>query len=475
MYQLLFLLSTLIGICYGLDKTVYSLGIDYGTSGVRGCLINSNMNIIHELSIPHTNNEVSDAVGWENSLNKLLEDSLPLQYRKDLVTICVSGTSASALVYNIKQKKISRNTRMYNYNVLDTNNNKSITGQQAMNCIKSYAPADSAVVASTSTLAKLLSWHFENPLLFEEKLVHQSDYLSYCLRGKPNDIPFISDWHNALKVGYDVAYLDYPVWLKELLISCNLSLDVLPQVIEPGKKAGIISSEIANKYSINECCEVIAGTTDSIAAFIASGADKPGQAVSSLGSTLAIKSISEKRVEDSKRGIYSHRLGNEWLVGGASNVGCAIFRKEGFSNEELELLSRDIDPNEDSHYKYYPLLKQGERFPTNNPLQEPVLDPKPMLIKSSNDVNYNDNQVDRKLYLQGLLHSIAVIEKQGYDALEQLGASPITEVFTAGGGAKNNMWSSMRSRILQKKVSKAFNVEASYGCARLALKYFPKN
>lgn len=51
------------------------------------------------------------------------------------------------------------------------------------------------------------------------------------------------------------------------------------------------------------------GTTDSIAAFLASGADSVGQAVTSLGSTLAIKQLSEQPVDDSRYGVYSHRLG----------------------------------------------------------------------------------------------------------------------------------------------------------------------
>lgn len=58
----------------------------------------------------------------------------------------------------------------------------------------------------------------------------------------------------------------------------------------------------------------MAGTTDSIAAFLASGACQAGQAVTSLGSTLAIKMLSTVPVEDNSRGIYSHRLGTQWLV-----------------------------------------------------------------------------------------------------------------------------------------------------------------
>lgn len=54
---------------------------------------------------------------------------------------------------------------------------------------------------------------------------------------------------------------------------------------------------------------------DSVAAFLAAGVGAPGDAVSSLGSTLAVKLLSERRVDDGAFGIYSHRLGDRWLVG----------------------------------------------------------------------------------------------------------------------------------------------------------------
>jgi sugar (pentulose or hexulose) kinase len=54
---------------------------------------------------------------------------------------------------------------------------------------------------------------------------------------------------------------------------------------------------------------VCAGTTDSVAAFVAAGITEAGQAVTSLGSTLAIKMLSENRVDDAAYGVYSHRLG----------------------------------------------------------------------------------------------------------------------------------------------------------------------
>jgi sugar (pentulose or hexulose) kinase len=105
-------------------------------------------------------------------------------------------------------------------------------------------------------------------------------------------------------------------------------------------------------------CLVCAGTTDSIAAFLASGASTPGVAVTSLGSTLVLKLLSRTRIEDSRFGIYSHRLGDLWLTGGASNTGGAVLR-QFFTDEQIKHLSCQIEPSTESSLNYYPLLNQA--------------------------------------------------------------------------------------------------------------------
>lgn len=115
-----------------------------------------------------------------------------------------------------------------------------------------------------------------------------------------------------------------------------------------------------------------------------------------------------------------------WLVGGASNVGCSILRKENYSNEELEQLSYDISPDFDSPLKYYPLCKVGERFPDNDPNKAPKLDPKPSV--ASNLEPSAAQREQRRLYLHGILQGIANVEVEGYKALRDLGASPLTKV-----------------------------------------------
>jgi len=348
-------------------------------------------------------------------------------------------------------------------------------GKTALAQIAAACPPGSATNAATSTLAKLVSWQLEAPLSPSERLLHQADFCAAILTDalskspSPNSktttdeqVSPQSDWHNALKLGYDVHNLCYPAWLLGFLDERGISREVLPPVTEPGSAVGSLGSAFVER-GFSADCKVIAGTTDSIAAFLAAGATRPGQAVTSLGSTLAVKLLSRKPVADDSRGIYSHRLGDQWLVGGASNVGCAIFRQEGFSDDELRELSKAIDPAAPSVTTaggggggYYPLLKPGERFPVNDPNKQPVLDPRPPAVS-------------RGAFLHGLLLAIAQVEQQGYAALAQLGADAVTEVRTAGGGSKNDVWTAMRAGLLGVPVVRADNADAAFGAARLGL------
>lgn len=89
-----------------------------------------------------------------------------------------------------------------------------------------------------------------------------------------------------------------------------------------------------------------------------------------MGSTLAIKLLSTTRIEDARFGVYSHRLDDKWLVGGASNTGGAVLRQI-FTDEQLEKLSEQINPMEASPLDYYPLQTVGERFPVADPNMAP--------------------------------------------------------------------------------------------------------
>jgi sugar (pentulose or hexulose) kinase len=289
-----------------------------------------------------------------------------------------------------------------------------------------------------------LFWWSERPDFGRASyFLHQADWLGFLLHGKLG----IGDYHNALKLGYDVENCRYPDWLRSLPF-----FPLLPEILAPGTPIGTVSAEIARRFHLRADCQVSAGTTDSIAAFLAVGARAVGDAVTSLGSTLVIKLLSDTRVDAARYGIYSHRWGNLWLAGGASNTGGAVLRRF-FTDEEIGALSLEIDPARESPLDYYPLLRPGDRFLSDDPLLPPRLEPRPE---------------DDREFLHGLLESIARIEASGYRRLRELGAGDPRRVYTAGGGANNPTWSKIRERHLGVPVLPSARTEAAYGSAWLA-------
>jgi D-ribulokinase len=408
------------------------LGIDFGTSGARAMVIDDEACILLEVRYPWETSVVPDlAATWQMALLTLLE-YIPGELRKEIKAIAINGTSSTVLLVDGNGQPVAA-PLLYNDG----------RGAVVLEQLSKIAPPQHTVLSATSSLAKLL-WMSQLPTFSQARyFLHQADWLAFLLHGNLG----ISDYHNALKLGYDVVQLQYPEWLLQLNIPIQL-----PKVLPPGTPIAELRPEIASNFGFSPDCVVCAGTTDSIAAFLASGAKSPGKAVTSLGSTLVVKLLSRTRVEDARYGIYSHRLGDLWLTGGASNTGGVVLR-QFFTDAELDSLSREIDSSKTSPWDYYPLLQPGDRFPINDPNLPPRLSPRP------------DNPVE---FLHGLLEGIARIEAQGYLLLQQLGTDKLTHVYTAGGGAANKTWTAIRRRNLKVPVKASAQTEAAYGTALLA-------
>ena len=408
------------------------LGIDFGTSGARAIVIDQGKNVVDTRKSSFSTVAPDKlAQTWEDNLFDLIVQ-IPVTIRNRLKAIAINGTSATVLLSDATGKLLTEPI-LYN----------DSRGKEVLEEIKTIAPDNHVVISASSSLAKL--WWWQKQPYFHQAcyLLHQADWLGYLLHGKLG----ISDYHNALKLGYDVDHLCYPGWLQNLPFS-----NLYPQVLAPGAAVGTVTNANCRRLNLSADCMVKTGTTDSIAAFLASGANQPGEAVTSLGSTLVLKLLSRTKVTASEFGIYSHRLGNLWLTGGASNTGGAVL-KHFFTDEQLEQLAAQINPETVSPLEYYPLLEPGDRFPLNDPNLSPQLEPRP------------HEPVE---FLHGLLESMSRIEALGYQKLQDLGADQLTCVYTAGGGAKNAVWRRIRQRYLQVPVTLAENQEAAYGSALLA-------
>ncbi len=409
-------------------------GFDFGTSGARTIVIDADGQVQFEARVSY---DIQDETTWQTALFSLISQIAP-HLRQAFQVIAIDGTSGTFVGCD-GEGKIMVPPQLYNDG----------KGKNALEFLAKVCPDRDVVLSSTSTLARLVNLQQQGEWQPNWYLVHHCDRIAYFLHHRLD----VTDWHNALKLGYDPIGLCYPPSI------LNLGFK-LPLVVAPGTILETIDSLVAKEWGINPGCYVCSGTTDSNSAFLAAvGYEfKPGVAVTSLGSTLTVKVMSQKPLFAQEYGIYSHRWENFWLVGGASNTGGRVL-SHFFKPEQITVLSQNINPAMPTGLDYYPLLEPGERFPVCDPELEPKLTPRPP---------------EDHLFLQGLLEGIARIEREGYDRLASLGADPVSVLYTLGGGATNLVWRDIRQNYLKVHFAQPLHREAAYGTALIALRSLQK-
>ncbi len=422
------------------------LGVDFGTSGVRAAVADhvgrevaqSRMELPPPVLLDGRPAQDPDCwwMAFEDCLGGLSVELAGIGRGLDEVAaISVDGTSGTLLLADSNLIPVTP-ALMYN----------SSGFFEEARAIDPVAPPDSVARGASSALARLLHLQSMPESAKAAHAMHQADWIAARLIGEGG----ISDENNVLKTGYDLTEDCWPEkWFSQL----DVRMDLLPDVQPAGSMIGQVRKSVAQRFGFPPKTRVVAGTTDSIAAFIATGAKSPGDGMTSLGSTLVIKLLSRSPVNDPRHGVYSHRIFGMWLAGGASNAGGEALLKH-FSLEQIVGLSSRIDPEADSGLNYYPLPRPGERFPVSDPKLEPVDSPRP-----ADDVQF----------LQGLFEGLARIERRGYDALEELGAVAVSNVRSTGGGSQNPVLTRIREKALGCPVSSVL-ADAALGSAIIAMR-----
>jgi hypothetical protein len=415
------------------------IGIDLGTSGCRAIAIDEKNTIQGQANVPlpepeRSNSQVEQQADiWWQAIQQLLTTLFQKIAATRVAAICVDGTSSTLLLV-AKDGTPLTPALMYN-------DARSTAQAEA---ISNIAPRDSAAHGPSSGLAKAiwLKQHTDNSNV--SHLAHQADWIIGRLSGQFG----LSDTNNCLKLGYDPINKCWPDWISDLGIPTHW----LPKVMTPGTTIGNIDPQIATQFGLGTHTRIVAGTTDSTAAFIATGASQVGEAVTSLGSTLVCKVISQQPIFAPEFGIYSQPLGHHWLIGGGSNSGGTVLR-QFFTPQQITELTQQLMPEQPTGLDYYPLPGPGERFPVCDPGKQPNMTPRPE---------------DDAVFFQGLLEGMAEIETMGYQRLAELGTPYPISIRTVGGGANNIQWTKIRKKLLGVPMLEAHNKEAAYGAALLA-------
>ena len=445
-----------------MSMSSYVLGIDIGTTGVRGLVVDETGNIVARGNVPLPGPKIvgprheQDAELWWGCTAEALKSTcreLTVNGGRpeNIRALCVDATSGTIVPVDSDLKPL-RDGLMYN----DARASKEA---ERLNTAghKTLGELGYRFNASFS-LAKIL-WLMENePAVIEKtyKVLHQSDFITARMSDAPKRYgECLSDWSNALKSGYDILAHCWPDYISEV----GIDAAKLPEVKKTGQSLGTISGSTAKAFDLDPACLIVAGMTDGTAGCVASGANKIGDMNTTLGTTIVWKMIASGLVSDPGGRLYSHRHpGGGFLPGGAGNSGgegLASFFRGGpqDSGEHLARLAGAIRPGPPTGTITYPLNSSGERFP----------------FVDSNFAPFTSvSKADKILLYRSCLEGIACIERWGYEVGAGLGAECSGEVWTTGKGADIDPWLQIRADILDRPVCRAAHPESAYGAALVA-------
>lgn len=429
-------------------KGNYFIGIDIGTQGARVVLMNaagdkvSTKEEVFPLNNYSREEQMPDQ--WWASCFSLLKtlcnevkSSIDLSHVK---AIGVTSTSGTVIPLD-KQARPLHNAIMYS---------DSRSAAEAAICREAAKASGTNAFSSFNAscgLPKML-W-FVNT--FPEKakqigtFIHAADFITGCLSGNY----FVTDYTNALKSGFDINNLQWPEYIFKNL---PIKKEWFQKVVSSGSPIGYLKEELALQTGLSQKIIITAGMTDGCASQVASGAVKPGDWNTTIGTTLVVKGVTENEIKDPSGAIYCHRHPQGyWMPGGASNTG-ADWVSRLFGEANLDAVNKAAAALIPTMHNAWPLQQQGERFP----------------FVAAQAKGFAPEGLSQPELFAAYMEGVAYIERYAYERIKTLSGEEVVQVFTAGGGSNSHTWLTIRSNVLNLPLRKMKNVSGAAGAAVLA-------
>lgn len=267
-------------------------GVDVGTQGARIVLVDQLGELVaseaQKFELSDTfRQEQSPLIWWTKTMEMLssLTAELPTWVDKsDICAISVTSTSGTVIPLD-KQNRPIHDALMY------SDPRSAAQGERCQEIAKRYVKHGYTGFNASSGISKMC-WFVDT---FPERVddialwIHASDYIVGQLSGNYH----MTDYTNVLKSGYDLETLEWPSFVCEEL---GLKRSWLQDIMPSGTVVGTLLPHLATALGLGEIA-VVVGMTDGCATQMASGAVKPGDWNTTIGTTLVIKGVTQKKCD----------------------------------------------------------------------------------------------------------------------------------------------------------------------------------
>ena len=426
----------------------YYIGLDLGTSGLKGLLVDRLGNVIKEsnesypVHYPRDGWSEQNPEDWIVATRKIVK-TLSQGVEEDVKGISIGGQMHGLVILD-DQDKVIRPAILWNdgRTQKQTDYLNEVIGKERLSTL-------TANIAFAGFTAPKILWMKENePENFAKiaKIMLPKDYVAYMLTGVHS-----CDYSDAS--GTLLLDVEHKCWSKDMCKICSVKEEWLPRLYESYEVTGKVLQEFGLPNAV-----FVAGAGDNAAAAIGTGTVKNGSCNISLGTSGTVFISGDTFSVDKKNALhaFAHANGKWHLMGCILSAASANkwWLEDILKTNDYAGAIKDVSLGENSVY-FLPYL-MGERSPHN-------------------DVNARGAFLGMRANTTREEMNLAVLEGVAFalrDCVEVARSSGtiVSKTAICGGGAKSEVWKKIIANVLNAEVVSLETEQGpSYGAAILAM------
>lgn len=429
------------------------IGLDLGTSGLKGIVLDEDQAVRAEAVVPLTNERPRD--GWSE------QDPAAWIAACEAVMRQLAGQVALDAV-----RGIGLSGHMHGATVLDAadaplrpcilwNDTRSAVQAAALDADPRFRAVTGNIVFPGFTAPKLAWMQQEEPELFAraKRVLLPKDYLRLWLTGEA-----VSEMSDAAGTSWlDVGKRD---WSDDLLAATGLDRSHMPRLVEGSEVSGTLRDALAESWGLPRGVVVAGGGGDNAASAVGVGVVRPGEAFVSLGTSGVLFAASPAYQPDAASAVHTfcHALPDTWhQMGVILAAADAMNWFAGIAGAPAAELTGALgDLRAPGRTMFLPYLG-GERTPHNDAAVRGAF-------------LHLDHGADRAALTRAVLEGVTHAFRDSYDALTGTGTR-IERLIGVGGGTKSDYWvrAIATSLGLPVELPVAGDFGGAFGAARLGM------
>lgn len=429
------------------------IGLDLGTSHLKGIVIDDAQNVCAEASVslslmrPKNGWSEQNPQDWLDATENVMASLANKVNLKKVNAIGLSGQMHGATLLD-KNDNVLRPCILWN----DTRSAEEASYLDSKTIFRNLT---GNIVFPGFTAPKLAWVRKHEPNIFEKisKVLLPKDYLRLWLCGE-----YVAEMSDAAGTSWlDVKIRD---WSDALLAETDLDRSQMPTLIEGCEISGVLKKTHASKWGLPHGVIIAGGGGDNAASAIGVGVVKAGDAFVSLGTSGVLFAASDEYQPDAASAVHTfcHALPNTWHQMGVILAATDAMNWFGqVLNSSAQEMTNDLGVlKAPSKTLFLPYLG-GERTPHND-----------AQIRAS-FINL-DHNADRQAMIRAVIEGVAFAFRDCFDALSSTGTK-INQLVAVGGGAKSEYWVQAIATALGLPISipVAGDYGGAFGAARLGM------